>query len=72
MIKARTGLALFQHHDAITGTAKQFVTHDYGVKLFEGIIAARNVQKTASQFLLSKVNIRQGFTKKISILILIN
>jgi alpha-mannosidase len=52
---ARANLALFQHHDAITGTAKQFVVHDYGEKLFNGIIATRNLLKNAAQFLLLKV-----------------
>ncbi len=52
LIKARRNLALFQHHDAITGTAKQFVTHDYGEKLFDGIIATRNLMKISAQYLL--------------------
>lgn len=52
--KARANLALFQHHDAITGTSKQFVTHDYGEKLFDGIIATRHIMKNSAQFLLLK------------------
>jgi len=52
--KARRNLALFQHHDAITGTAKQFVTHDYGEKMFDGMIATRNLMKISSQYLLMK------------------
>lgn len=54
LTKARQNLALFQHHDAITGTAKQFVTHDYGEKLFDGIIATRNLMKMSAQYLLMK------------------
>ena len=48
-------MALFQHHDAITGTAKQFVTHDYGEKMFDGMIATRNLMKVSSQYMLMKV-----------------
>ena len=54
IVKARRNLALFQHHDAITGTAKAFVTHDYGEKLFDGIIGTRNAMKTSAQYILLK------------------
>ena len=40
----------------ITGTAKQFVTHDYGEKMFDGMIATRNLMKISSQYLLMKVS----------------
>jgi alpha-mannosidase len=47
--QARRHLALFQHHDAITGTSKAFVMHDYGLKLFDGLIKTRGIQRTAIQ-----------------------
>lgn len=54
LIKARQNLALFQHHDAITGTSKAFVMNDFALKLFEGIQDCASIQSYAIQCLLSK------------------
>ena len=34
---ARRALALFQHHDAVAGTARDHVMEDYGRKMIEAI-----------------------------------
>lgn len=54
LVKARQNLALFKHHDAITGTSKDYVMNDYALKLFEGIQDCASIQSYAVQSLLSK------------------
>ena len=49
---ARQRLALFQHHDAITGTAKQHVMYDYGKKMFESLTRTYSVQIAAIERLM--------------------
>lgn len=49
---SRRALALFQHHDGITGTAKNHVVEDYGKRLLEGLHEAKRVVAACSAFLL--------------------
>ena len=50
---ARQAAALFQHHDAITGTSKQYVVIDYEQRLFEAMRACEQVITASSKFLLA-------------------
>ncbi|KAG8182048.1 hypothetical protein JTE90_013978 [Oedothorax gibbosus] len=54
LIKARQNLAVFQHHDAITGTSRKFVMEDYGQILHTGINSAMTVTSHLTQLLLMK------------------
>ncbi|XP_035854791.1 alpha-mannosidase 2x-like, partial [Sander lucioperca] len=48
----RRSLALFQHHDAVTGTARDHVVVDYGNRLFESILNLHVVLQSSAHWLL--------------------
>ncbi|XP_037033784.1 alpha-mannosidase 2 [Bradysia coprophila] len=54
IILARRNLALFQHHDAITGTSKAIVMRDYGIRLFESIQDIVKLQESCIEYLIQK------------------
>lgn len=53
LVKARRHLALFQHHDAITGTSKSVVMQDYGQKLFEALKSASRIEARGAAIMMS-------------------
>ena len=50
---ARQNLALFQHHDGVTGTAKDHVVTDYGNKMLESIRRLQAIMSHATHYLLT-------------------
>ena len=54
LVAARRALSLFQHHDGITGTAKDHVVIDYGNKMLESIDKLQEVISQSAGFLLHK------------------
>jgi alpha-mannosidase II len=50
---ARKSLSLFQHHDGITGTAKDHVVIDYGKKMLTALTACQHVIQHSAHILLS-------------------
>uniref|UniRef100_A0A914V5H3 Alpha-mannosidase n=1 Tax=Plectus sambesii TaxID=2011161 RepID=A0A914V5H3_9BILA len=50
----RKAVALAQHHDAVTGTAKQAVTYDYAKRLYQGWMQCQQVLNDALAVLVPK------------------
>lgn len=53
LLYARQNLALFQHHDGVTGTAKDHVVADYGQKMSDSIHKLQAVMAQAAHYLLT-------------------
>ncbi|KAM8984203.1 alpha-mannosidase 2 isoform 7-T7 [Ara ararauna] len=54
LTEARRNLGLFQHHDAITGTSKDWVVVDYGTRLFHSIMNLKKVITDSAHILILK------------------
>ncbi|XP_066903665.1 alpha-mannosidase 2-like [Halyomorpha halys] len=50
---ARSSLSLFQHHDGITGTAKDHVVQDYADKMLQAIHKCQHVIQLSTYALLN-------------------
>ncbi|XP_076081829.1 alpha-mannosidase 2x-like [Mytilus galloprovincialis] len=54
LVTARRALGLFQHHDGITGTAKDFVVIDYGKRMLEALMNAKRIIVESMTYLTAK------------------
>jgi alpha-mannosidase II len=54
IVGSRRNLGLFQHHDGITGTAKDFVVADYGAKMLRAIKDTKDVIRRSAHYLLTE------------------
>ncbi|XP_030049323.1 alpha-mannosidase 2 [Microcaecilia unicolor] len=54
LVEARRNFGLFQHHDAITGTAKDWVVVDYGTRLFHSLMNLKRILIDSAHILILK------------------
>nr|XP_020039212.1 alpha-mannosidase 2 [Castor canadensis] len=63
LTEARRNLGLFQHHDGITGTAKDWVVVDYGTRLYHSLIVLEKIiGDSASLLILKDKNMFESFS----------
>ncbi|BFZ14084.1 hypothetical protein BsWGS_17122 [Bradybaena similaris] len=67
LVEARRALGLFQHHDAITGTAKDFVVIDYGNRLLQALHETKTIVVECSTFLLAEKKAEYAWTPGASV-----
>uniref|UniRef100_A0A1I7XVX0 mannosyl-oligosaccharide 1,3-1,6-alpha-mannosidase n=1 Tax=Steinernema glaseri TaxID=37863 RepID=A0A1I7XVX0_9BILA len=53
LVTARRALSIFQHHDGVTGTAKDPVVLDYGNKMQDALVKCWKIIESATEALLS-------------------
>lgn len=57
LTQATRALSLFQHHDGITGTAKDHVMKDYAKQMTEALILCKNIIQQAVYRYLTKPSV---------------
>lgn len=60
---ARRALSLFQHHDGITGTARDFVVIDYARQMMEALRNCQFIIQQAAYRYLTKPNVSERRSK---------
>ncbi|XP_074138044.1 alpha-mannosidase 2 [Sminthopsis crassicaudata] len=68
LTEARRNLGLFQHHDAITGTAKDWVVVDYGTRLFHSLMSLKTIIRDSAHILILKDKDTYSFNPSIPFL----
>ncbi|KAM9101025.1 alpha-mannosidase 2 [Sarcophilus harrisii] len=68
LTEARRNLGLFQHHDAITGTAKDWVVVDYGTRLFHSLMSLKTIIRDSAHILILKDKDAYSFNPSIPFL----
>lgn len=54
---ARRSLGLFQHHDGVTGTARDYVMEDYAFKMMEAIKYSQHIIQQVTHYFLYPVSL---------------